>query len=125
MTVRDRARLGALGAAGVALTHCLADYLSLEEMPAHATMHHAASGHSLWPAAMTAALLLVVVTLASSLLSPPSEGPRTRGVFVRLAGVQCSSWIVLLVAERRAGECCAALPWPRRCDHSEIPKGVR
>jgi hypothetical protein len=111
VTVRERARLGALGAAGVALTHCFAYYLSLEEMPGHAAMHHAPSGHSFWPAAITAALLLSVVTLASSVISPPSESPRARGVFVRLAALQCSSWVVLLVAERLvSGHDLAALP---------------
>jgi hypothetical protein len=100
VTMRERARLGALGAAGVALTHCFAYYLSLEELPGHAAMHHAPSGHSFWPAVITAALLLSVVTVASSIVSPPSGGPLTSRVFVRLAVLQCSSWVALLVAER-------------------------
>ena len=111
MKLRDRVRLGVLGAAGVALTHCLAYYLSLEEMPGHSAMHHAPSSHSFWPAAIAAALLLSVVTLASNVVSPPFEKPPTSGVFVRLAGLQCSCWVVLLVAERLvSGHDLTALP---------------
>lgn len=90
MALQERARLGSLGAAGVALTHCLAYYLSLEEVPHRGAMHHVQDGHGLWPAAIIAALLLSIATLASRFVSPPSESIRTRGVFVRLATIQCT-----------------------------------
>ena len=91
----DRLRLGALGAGGVALTHCVAYYLAVPDG------HHRAevlqsSGHGYWPVLMTIALGLGVAALGSSIVDRGAPSV----TFARLATLQCGAWVVLETAER-------------------------
>jgi hypothetical protein len=93
----DRLRLGALGAGGVALTHCVAYYLAIPDG------HHRAevlqsSGHGYWPLLMTIAIGLGVTALASNVVGP-DRGVRSVS-FARLATLQGGAWIVLETTER-------------------------